>query len=90
MAVSEEAKNIYKVQPAFILPPPHQDSQRLAAGWLWLSFAALVGAGLFALLVVLARTPYVSDLFPTVDFFRSALVVHVDLSVLLWFLLSLV
>jgi len=41
--------------------------------------------GFFALLVVLARTPYVSDLFPSVDFFRSALVVHVDLSVLLWF-----
>lgn len=69
----------------YALPTPHQASQRLAAGWLWLSFAALVGAGLFALLVVLARTPYVSDLFPTVDFFRSALVVHVDLSVLVWF-----
>ncbi len=69
----------------YALPMPHPSSQRLAAGWLWLSFAALVGAGLFALLVVLARTPYVSDLFPTVDFFRSALVVHVDLSVLLWF-----
>lgn len=70
---------------AYALPTPDRASQRLAAGWLWLSFAALVGAGLFALFVVLARTPYVSDLFPTVDFFRSALVVHVDLSVLLWF-----
>ncbi|MBI5658763.1 MAG: cbb3-type cytochrome c oxidase subunit I [Nitrosomonadales bacterium] len=69
----------------FALPTPHPDNQKLAAGWLWLSFAALVGAGLFALFVVLARTPYVSDLFPTVDFFRSALVVHVDLSVLVWF-----
>ena len=69
----------------YVLPTPHQASQRLAAGWLWLSFSALVGAGIFALLVVLARTPYVSDLFPTVDFFRSALVVHVDLSVLVWF-----
>lgn len=70
---------------AYVLPLPHQSSQRMAAGWMWLSFSALVGAGFFALLVVLARTPYVSDLFPTVDFFRSALVVHVDLSVLLWF-----
>ena len=89
MAVSEEAKDIYSAPAAsggaYILPSPPPDSQRLAAGWLWLSFAALVGAGFFALLVMLARTPYVSDLFPTVDFFRTALVVHVDLSVLLWF-----
>lgn len=70
---------------AYMLPVPDSASQRLSAGWLWLSFAALVGAGLFALIVVLARTPYISGLFPTVDFFKSALVVHVDLSVLLWF-----
>ncbi|HXY05273.1 MAG TPA: cytochrome C oxidase subunit I [Burkholderiaceae bacterium] len=78
------------VEPAatraqFALPTAHPDCQRLAAGWMWVSFSALVGAGLFALLIVLARTPYVSSLFPTVDFFRSALVVHVDLSVLVWF-----
>lgn len=89
MTVSAESKCTGDALPdvggAFALPTPHQSSQRLAAGWMWLSFAALVGAGFFALLVVLARTPYVSDLFPTVDFFRSALVVHVDLSVLLWF-----
>ncbi len=69
----------------YALPAAHPACQRLAAGWMWLSFSALVGAGLFALLIVLARTPYVSNLFPTVDFFRSALVVHVDLSVLVWF-----
>ncbi|MBI5436811.1 MAG: cbb3-type cytochrome c oxidase subunit I [Nitrosomonadales bacterium] len=89
MTVSVEAKFPYDapqdVGGVYALPTPHQASQRLAAGWLWLSFSALVGAGLFALLVVMARTPYVSELFPTVDFFRSALVVHVDLSVLLWF-----
>ena len=90
MATFVEAKNSYYVAPAdiggpYALPTPHVDNQKLAAGWLWLSFAALVGAGIFALFVVLARTPYVSSLFPTVDFFRSALVVHVDLSVLVWF-----
>ena len=89
MTISVEVNDSYDAPPVagsvYALPTPHQASQRLAAGWLWLSFAALVGAGLFALLVVLARTPYVSDFFPTVDFFRSALVVHVDLSVLLWF-----
>ncbi|TXT27016.1 MAG: putative cytochrome c oxidase subunit I [Gallionellaceae bacterium] len=89
MADIDEARNYAGASPdaggPFVLPTPHPDNQKLAAGWLWLSFAALVGAGLFALFVVLARTPYVSDLFPTVDFFRSALVVHVDLSVLVWF-----
>ncbi|OGS95930.1 MAG: hypothetical protein A3H31_01435 [Gallionellales bacterium RIFCSPLOWO2_02_FULL_57_47] len=48
--------------------------------------ASLVGAGLFAILLVLSRTPYVQDIFPWVDFFHTALVVHVDLSVLLWFM----
>ena len=47
--------------------------------------AALVGAGLFSVLLVLARAPYAKDLFAVADFFRVALVVHVDLSVLVWF-----
>ena len=62
-----------------------QDSRRvLALGWLWLCVLALMGAGIFSLLLVLSRTPYVSDIIPWIDFFHSALVVHVDLSVLVW------
>src|SRR5690606_24554399 len=45
----------------------------------------LVGAGLFSILLVLSRTPLVNEWFPAADFFRVALVVHVDLSVLVWF-----
>ncbi|NLD54719.1 MAG: cbb3-type cytochrome c oxidase subunit I [Burkholderiaceae bacterium] len=60
-------------------------SVTLARGWLLLALAALVGAGLFSLLLVLARTPGVNARLPGVDFFRVALVVHVDLSVLVWF-----
>ncbi len=70
----------------FAVSIPSDASRKLAAGWLWLGIASLVGAGLFAILLVLARTPYVQDIFPWVDFFHSALVVHVDLSVLLWFM----
>jgi hypothetical protein len=70
----------------FALAMPSDVSSRLASGWLWLGMAALVGAGLFAILLVLSRTPYFQDIFPWVDFFHTALVVHVDLSVLLWFL----
>ena len=62
-----------------------QDARRtLALGWLWLCVLALMGAGVFSLLLVLSRTPYVSDVIPFIDFFHSALVVHVDLSVLVW------
>jgi len=37
-------------------------------------------------LLVLSRAPGVKDVFPLVDFFHVALIVHVDLSVLVWFL----
>jgi hypothetical protein len=57
----------------------------MAAGWLTLAVAALIGSGLFSVLLVLARTPHVAALVPGVDFFHVALVVHVDLSVLVWF-----
>ncbi len=61
-------------------------ARRLAAAWLLLGVAALGIAGLFAILLVLARAPGLGTLFPTADFFRTALVVHVDQSVLIWFL----
>ena len=62
-----------------------QDSRRLLAlGWLWLCVLALLGAGVFSLLLVASRTPFVSEHIPWIDFFHSALVVHVDLSVLVW------
>jgi hypothetical protein len=71
--------------PRYALASPADARRRLATGWLWLALAALVGAGLFSVLLVLARAPYVKDLFALADFFRVALVVHVDLSVLVWF-----
>jgi cytochrome c oxidase subunit I len=58
----------------------------LARGWLWLGMAALIGSGLFSILLVLSRTPGINQLLPVADFFRVALVVHVDLSVLVWFM----
>ena len=58
----------------------------MANAWLMLGLAALIASGVFAVLLVLARTPRVQDIFPWIDFFHTALVVHVDLSVLIWFL----
>ena len=70
----------------YVLPVPRDSRCRLAKGWLWLGLLALLGSGVFSVLLVLFRTPYVQRLFPSVDFFHTALVVHVDLSVLVWFL----
>jgi cytochrome c oxidase subunit I len=64
---------------------PIGGDRTLARGWLFLALAALIGSGLFSVLLVLARTPGINALLPAGDFFRTALVVHVDLSVLVWF-----
>jgi cytochrome c oxidase subunit I len=64
---------------------PVSGDRALARGWLFLALAALIGSGLFSVLLVLARTPGVNAWLPAGDFFRTALVVHVDLSVLVWF-----
>ena len=69
----------------YALPAVTADRRALARAWLLLALAALLGSGLFSVLLVLARTPGVNALLPAGDFFRVALVVHVDLSVLVWF-----
>lgn len=69
-----------------VVPVPEQAHRKLAVRWLQLGVLALGLAGLFALLLVLSRTPGSEAFFPWVDFFRTALVVHVDQSVLIWFL----
>jgi len=73
------------VATPYDLPVPEGARRRLALGWLALGLGSLIGAGLFSVLLVLARTPYLQHWFPVADFFRVALVVHVDLSVLVWF-----
>lgn len=69
----------------YALPVPRDERVALARGWLKLGLAALLASGLFSILLVAARTPGVARLLPSADFFRVALVVHVDLSVLVWF-----
>ena len=54
--------------------------------WLLLAIAALIAAGFLAIVLVLSRTPAIQDIIPWQEFFKTALVVHVDLSVLIWFL----
>ncbi|MBI5907836.1 MAG: hypothetical protein HY853_04550 [Burkholderiales bacterium] len=69
----------------FAMPVPLDARRTLARGWLWLGLLALIGSGVFSVLLVLARTPGINRVLPGADFFRIALVLHVDLSVLVWF-----
>ncbi len=71
---------------SYELPISSNTVRRTTTAWLMLGLASLVGAGLFSLLLVLARTPAIQEWLPFIDFFRVALVVHVDLSVLIWLL----
>jgi cytochrome c oxidase subunit 1 len=72
--------------PEYALPAPDSARQSLARAWLWLGLLSLIGSGVFAVLLVLSRTPVLQNLFPVADFFHVALVAHVDLSVLVWFI----
>lgn len=82
---SLSAEGLAAAPASYELAVPADARRRLALGWLALAVASLVGSGVFSILLVLARAPYVKDLLPVADFFRVALVVHVDLSVLVWF-----
>jgi len=71
---------------ALVLEMPGERMRRLSIGWLLLALGSLVVGGLLTVVIVLSRTPYIQDIFPWVDLFHTALVVHVDLTVLVWFL----
>jgi hypothetical protein len=70
----------------YILTAVDATATRLARAWLWLGIVALAGSGLLAILLAFSRTPGIQDFLPGGDFFRAALIVHVDLSVMVWFL----
>ena len=75
------------MQPAsYTLEIRSDNARKAVTAWLMLGLASLVGAGLFSILLVLARTPAIQELTPLIDFFRVALVVHVNLSVVIWLL----
>jgi cytochrome c oxidase subunit 1 len=54
--------------------------------WTKIGVAALGLSGLYSIILVFLRTPFISDLITNKEFFKTALVVHVDLSVLVWLL----
>lgn len=70
----------------YVLDMPEASMRRLSTGWLLLALGSLVVGGLLTVVIVLSRTPFVQDVFPWTDIFHTALVVHVDMTVLVWFL----
>lgn len=69
----------------YILFTDKEETRKLAKSWLFLGIISVLLSGLFSLLLVISRTPAVQSHIPFIDFFHTALVVHVDLSVLIWF-----
>lgn len=65
---------------------PDLQCQRLAGGWLKLGVTTLCIAGIYALLLAVARTPLLKDIVPSDDFFYTSLVIHVIFSNVFWFL----
>lgn len=61
-------------------------NNKLSKRWLLIGVLSLAIAGLFSLVLVVARTPSLATIPLFNNLFHSALVVHVDLSVLVWFL----
>ncbi|MEJ2619179.1 MAG: cbb3-type cytochrome c oxidase subunit I [Candidatus Thiodiazotropha sp.] len=70
----------------FSLQTSRLSRQTQVLRWLQLGVLALALAGLFAILLVLSRIPGSEAFFGWIDFFKTALVIHVDQSVLIWFL----
>jgi cytochrome c oxidase subunit 1 len=75
-------KSIYNYE----LPIRSDATRTTVTRWLTLGLISLVAAGVFSILLVLARTPVIQGLIPFLDFFRIALVIHVTLSVFIWLL----
>lgn len=57
-----------------------------ATAWLSVSVISIMFMGIYAFLVALSRAPGLNLLFPDQNFFRTALVTHVVLSVVIWFI----
>src|SRR5512142_2362376 len=84
--VGKAPRELARSAATFDLAVPRDRRRTLALSWLVLGLAALAASGIFALLLVVSRTPGLGALIRVADFFRVTLVVHVDLSVLVWFL----
>lgn len=68
------------------MQPMNAAPHRISRYWLFSGVFALAIAGLFSVVLVLARSPQFTDLIPLNDVFHTTLIIHVDLSITVWFL----
>lgn len=59
-------------------------TNKLAGYWFKNGVMSLTLAGIYSVILVLLRTPILVSLFSNTDLFKSALVIHVNLSILIW------
>jgi len=64
----------------------HPINRKIASGWLLLALTAIGLSALFALLLVVSRTPGLQNFTAISILFRPALVLHVNFSVVIWLL----
>ncbi|MEK6590995.1 MAG: cbb3-type cytochrome c oxidase subunit I [Nitrospinota bacterium] len=63
-----------------------KQTSRLVHAWLFFAVSSLIFAGIFAFLLAMSRTPFIQDFLQAKDYLYTALVIHVNLSVVIWFL----
>nr|WP_246214383.1 cbb3-type cytochrome c oxidase subunit I [Wolbachia endosymbiont of Dirofilaria (Dirofilaria) immitis] len=62
-----------------------QDNIPLCKRWIFLAACALACSGLLSIIVVFLRLPFISSFIPSAQYvFDNALVIHVNLSILVW------
>ena len=64
----------------------NKQTSRLIYSWLFFAVSTLIFAGIFAFLLAMSRTPFIQGILPVKDYLHTALVTHVVLSVVIWFL----
>lgn len=60
------------------------NNKKIQLYWLSLGVISLLIAGLLSIFIVISRAPILQSLIPVAGLFHKALVIHVDLSVLIW------
>ncbi|CAQ54203.1 putative membrane protein [Wolbachia endosymbiont of Culex quinquefasciatus JHB] len=62
-----------------------QNNASLCRQWIFLAVLALACSGLLSIIVIFLRLPFISSLIPSAQYiFDNALVIHVNLSILVW------
>ncbi|MBA4150375.1 MAG: cbb3-type cytochrome c oxidase subunit I [Verrucomicrobia bacterium] len=84
------SKQITTTAPIVSLPDPDEAAVRsvdwsLSRRAFSLAVGSLILAGCFALMLVVGRIPVISEWLGDPEFFKRCLVVHVDLSLVVWF-----